>query len=230
MEKTPEACIPLTKSLQTNAQVPRLVCIYPSEGPRDARDPHTHRRSFTSGRPAGSCGRAGGDVPERSAWGGGASSFPGGQAQRVASRRREQRADLLEHARVREEEPLRPVRVTGGEDARGRETSGSGGRRRRARTPTPLGPRHSRPGTHERLQCKRGTADPVVTGPHCGALAPQWGVGGAKIRGGREPSPRRWRRFWRVVVSGSSQKPAGGHRQADAELSGRPERRAGARR
>ena len=120
MEKIRDACIPFTKSLQRNAQVSRPICIFPCEGPRDARDPYTQRRSFRPGRPAGSCGRAGGDVRERSALGRGVpSSCAGGQAQRVAPWRRERRADIREHERVREEERLRSVPGITDERARG---------------------------------------------------------------------------------------------------------------
>ena len=120
MEKICDPCIPLTKSLQTSAQVSRPVRIFPCEGPRDARDPFTQSRSFRPGRPAGSCGRAGGGVRERSALGRGVPSrCAGGQAQRVAPWRRERRADIREHERVREEERLRSVPGITDERARG---------------------------------------------------------------------------------------------------------------
>jgi hypothetical protein len=188
MEEGGATCIPLTNSLQMSAQVSPGARIFSHEGPRDVRDVHTHSCTART-RGAGSCGRAGADVAGGAAvW-----QVEGGRAHRgshrVAPAGRERRLDILDDGsqRVYEEEPLRSARVAGDEEARGRETSGSGGRRRRdPASPAPLGPRHGAP-----VDDTRDAADSVVEGPQP-PLAPQWGVGGADSPGeGRVPSPLR---------------------------------------
>ena len=178
MEKIRDPCIPLTKSLQTNAQVSRPVRIFPGEGPRDARDPFTQRRSFTPGRPAGSCGRAGGRRPGTQRDGTRRrEQRAGGQAQRVAPWRRERRADLHEHERVHEEERLRSVPgITDRASSRLRDERL--GRALAARPCSPAAARTSpsvRPRTGDEGSRRRGASLDVLT--------PQWGAGGATFEG-----------------------------------------------
>jgi hypothetical protein len=209
MEKMRAPRIPLTNSLQVSAQVSRADRIFSCEGPRDAPDIDTHPRPVRVCR-ADSCGRAGDDAVAR-----GAAMrrvegrFAFGDTDRVAPAGRGRRMDVLDEGsqRVYEEEPLRSVRFADDEDARGRETSGSGGRRRRDPAgPAPLGPRH---GGLTRSDA-RGAADPVVGGAPT-TRSPHSGGWGERLQG-----------------EGSSALPFS-FRAVRAPLSGRRGGRAGAR-
>jgi hypothetical protein len=199
MEDARPPRIPLTNSLQMSAQVSPGARIFSHEGPRDARDAHIPPCTARPRR-AGSCGRAGADVADGAAGRNVEGRLEHGSNHRVAPAGRERRLDVLQDGsqRVYEEEPLRSAPVAGDEEARGRETSGSGGRRRRdPASPTPLGPRHRAP-----VDDRRDAADSVVEGPQP-PLAPQWGVGRADFRrGGLSPSPFLWPGPKPVTLSG----------------------------